>query len=73
MLAATVLALIGGGLYILLFVALFGGVILLVGLGLLIFLLDSPNVKAGEVYGPQRREVLREQEEEQKRETGEAD
>jgi predicted lipid-binding transport protein (Tim44 family) len=71
--AAAIMALIGGGLYVLLFVALFGGVILLGGIALLIFLLGSPNVKAGEVYGPQRREVLREEEEEEKRETGEAD
>jgi hypothetical protein len=69
----TVLTLIGAGLYILMFVSLFGVVILLPGVVLLIFLLDSPNVKAGEGYGPQRTEVLREEEEERQRETGEAD
>jgi hypothetical protein len=71
--AVAVLALIGVGLYIMLSVALYGAVILISGIVSLIFLLDSPNVKLGEGFGPGRREVLREEEEERERETGEAD
>lgn len=71
--AVAVLALIGTGLYIMLFVALYGALILVSGIVSLIFLLDSPNVKLGEGFGPGRREVLREEEEERERETGEAD
>ena len=71
--AVAVLALIGVSLYIMLFVALYGVVILLSGIVSLIFLLDSPNVKLGEGFGPGRREVLREEEEEREKETGEAD
>jgi len=70
---AAVTALIGVGLYIMLFVALYGAVILVSGIVSLIFLLDSPNVRLGEGFGPVRREVLREEEEERERETGEAD
>jgi hypothetical protein len=39
----------------------------------LIFLLDIPNVTIGKKFGSGRREVLREEEEERERETGEAD
>jgi hypothetical protein len=71
--SAAALALIGAGLYILLFVALFGAVILLSGIMFLIFLLDIPNVMIGKKLGSGRREVLREEEEERERETGEED
>jgi len=73
MVAAAVTALIGVGLYIMLFVTLYGALILLSGFVSLILLLDSPNVRLGEGLGPGRREVLREEEEERERETGEAD
>ena len=71
--AAAVTTLIGVGLYIMLFVAPYGTLILVSGIVSLIFLLDSPTVRLGEGLGPERREVLREEEEERERETGEAD